>query len=103
MWEILMLGLSTRKYAQVLPKMAETVGVSKSEVSRQFVESSAEVLKQLMERLVSRRGPLLRTTPQLYRPYALAASVCKRSLRFRDSRLHPRHVIVDSHKAASPQ
>jgi transposase-like protein len=30
--------------------MAETVGVSKSEVSRQFVESSAEVLKQLMER-----------------------------------------------------
>jgi transposase-like protein len=50
MWEILMLGLSTRKYAEVLPKMAETVGVSKSEVSRQFVESSAEVLKQLMER-----------------------------------------------------
>lgn len=50
MWEILMLGLSTRKYEEVLPKMAETVGVSKSEVSRQFVESSAEVLKQLMER-----------------------------------------------------
>jgi len=50
MWEILMLGLSTRNYAEVLPKMAETVGVSKSEVSRQFVESSSEVLKQLMER-----------------------------------------------------
>ncbi|MGH9316744.1 MAG: IS256 family transposase [Thermoanaerobaculia bacterium] len=50
MWEILMLGVSTRKYQEVLPKMAETVGVSKSEVSRQFVEGSAEVLKQLMER-----------------------------------------------------
>jgi transposase-like protein len=50
MWEILMLGLSTRKYQDVLPKMAETVGVSKSEVSRHFVEGSAEVLQQLMER-----------------------------------------------------
>lgn len=50
MWEILMMGLSTRKYAEVLPKMAETVGVSKSEVSRHFVEGSAEVLKELMER-----------------------------------------------------
>jgi transposase-like protein len=49
-WEILMLGLSTRKYKDVLPKMAETVGVSKSEVSRHFVQSSAEVLRQLMER-----------------------------------------------------
>ncbi len=37
--EILMLGLSTRKYEEVLPKMAETVGVSKSEVSRHFVEA----------------------------------------------------------------
>ena len=45
-----MLGLSTRKYAEVLQKMAETVGVSKSEVSRHFVEGSAEKLKELMER-----------------------------------------------------
>ena len=45
-----MLGLSTRKYAEVLQKMAETVGVSKSEVSRHFVEGGAEKLKELMER-----------------------------------------------------
>jgi len=50
MWEILMLGLSTRKYKDVLPEMAETVGVSKSEVSRHFVEASGEVLEKLMER-----------------------------------------------------
>ncbi|MFQ5917955.1 MAG: transposase [Candidatus Binatia bacterium] len=50
MWEILMLGLSTRRYKEVLPQMAETVGVSKSEVSRHFVEASAEVLEKLMER-----------------------------------------------------
>ena len=49
-WEILMLGVSTRKYASVLPEMAETVGVSKSEVSRKFVEASAEQLQGLMER-----------------------------------------------------
>ena len=49
-WEILMLGVSTRKYASVLPEMAETVGVSKSEVSREFVEASAEQLQGLMER-----------------------------------------------------
>jgi putative transposase len=50
MWEILMLGLSTRRYKDVLPKMADTVGVSKSEVSRHFIEASEEVLKGLMER-----------------------------------------------------
>jgi transposase-like protein len=50
MWEILMLGLSTRRYKDVLPKMADTVGVSKSEVSRHFIEASEEVLKALMER-----------------------------------------------------
>jgi transposase-like protein len=50
MWEILMLGLSTRRYKEVLPKMADTVGVSKSEVSRHFVEASGKVLEELMER-----------------------------------------------------
>jgi transposase-like protein len=50
MWEILMLGLSTRRYKDVLPKKADTVGVSKSEVSRHFIEASEEVLKALMER-----------------------------------------------------
>jgi putative transposase len=50
MLEILMLGVSTRNYSQVLPGMAETVGVSKSSVSRQFIEASEEALKQLAER-----------------------------------------------------
>jgi len=34
MLDILMRGVSTRNYGEVLPKMAETVGVSKSQVSR---------------------------------------------------------------------
>lgn len=50
MWEILMLGMSTRRYKEVLPKMADAVGVSKSEVSRHFIEASAKVLEELMER-----------------------------------------------------
>jgi putative transposase len=46
----LMRGISTREYHEVLPKMAETVGVSRSSVSRQAVEASVEQLKQLQER-----------------------------------------------------
>jgi len=50
MLDILMRGVSTRNYAQVLPEMAETVGVSKSQVSRKFVEASEKSLKELLER-----------------------------------------------------
>lgn len=46
----LMRGISTREYQEVLPKMAETVGVSRSAVSRQAMEASVEQLKQLQER-----------------------------------------------------
>jgi len=48
--EILMNGISTRKYKTILPEMAETVGVSKSNVSREFVEASEQTLKELCER-----------------------------------------------------
>jgi transposase-like protein len=48
--EILMKGVSTRKYKQILPKMADTVGVSKSQISRGFIDSSEKQLKQLCER-----------------------------------------------------
>lgn len=50
MLEILMRGVSTRNYRRVLPEMAATVGVSKSAVSREFVEASAEELRSLAER-----------------------------------------------------
>jgi transposase-like protein len=45
-----MKGVSTRHYQEVIPQMAETVGVSKSQVSREFVEASEQELKQLCER-----------------------------------------------------
>jgi len=50
MLDILMRGVSTRNYREVLPEMAETVGVSKSQVSREFIEASEKSLKALMER-----------------------------------------------------
>lgn len=50
MLEILLRGVSTRNYRRVLPEMAETVGVSKSAVSREFVAASAEELRRLAER-----------------------------------------------------
>lgn len=42
--------MSTREYEEVLPKMAGTVGVSRSAVSRKVIEASAEQLKQRQER-----------------------------------------------------
>src|SRR5881394_1902460 len=50
MMEIMLNGVSTRSYEKVLPEMAATVGVSKSSVSREFIEQSAEELKKLSER-----------------------------------------------------
>ena len=50
MLEILMAGVSTRKYGHVIGEMADTVGVSKSSVSRETIEASERVLKELMER-----------------------------------------------------
>jgi transposase-like protein len=50
MLEILMHGVSTRNYRTVLPEMADTVGVAKSSVSREFIDASEEALRQLAER-----------------------------------------------------
>jgi putative transposase len=50
MLEILMRGVSTRNYKEVIPQMAETAGVSKSAVSRQIVEASEAEVKALLNR-----------------------------------------------------
>ena len=50
MRDVLLRGISTRQYAEVLPEMASTCGVSKSNVSREAVEASAEALQELLER-----------------------------------------------------
>jgi transposase-like protein len=50
MLEILLNGVSTRRYGRVIPEMAETVGVSRSSVSREAAEASQASLEQLMER-----------------------------------------------------
>jgi transposase-like protein len=48
--EILMHNVSTRNYRRVIPEMAESVGISKSSVSRQFIEASAQELERLAAR-----------------------------------------------------
>src|SRR5260370_8883536 len=50
MLELLLSGVSTRDYQKVIREMAETAGVSKSSVSREFVEESAAKLQELNER-----------------------------------------------------
>ena len=42
--------MSTRRYGAVIGEMADTVGVSKSAVSREAIEASERVLSELMER-----------------------------------------------------
>jgi len=50
MLDILMNGVSTRHYRQVIPEMAESVGISKSSVSRETIEASEAALQELLER-----------------------------------------------------
>jgi len=50
--EILMNGVSTRKYKEIIPEMAQTVGVSKSQISREFVVASEAEFKRLCERRI---------------------------------------------------
>src|ERR1019366_2832752 len=50
MLDTLLHGVSTRNYKDVIPQMAETIGVSKSSVSRQAIEASEAELEALMNR-----------------------------------------------------
>jgi len=50
MLKILLNGVSTRRYQRVIPEMADTVGVSRSTVSREAIEASEAALQQLLER-----------------------------------------------------
>lgn len=59
MLDILLRGVSTRHYEHVLPEMAQTVGVSKSSVSREMIEASEKVLKELAERRFDDKDILL--------------------------------------------
>jgi transposase-like protein len=47
---IVMRGVSTRHYQEVVPELADRCGVSRSAVSRQLQQASAEALQELCER-----------------------------------------------------
>jgi len=57
--EILMKGISTRDYQAVLPEMAQTVGVSKSSISREFMDAGEQVFKELCERRFDQKDILV--------------------------------------------
>ena len=48
--DILVCNVSTRKYARVVHRCADELGISKSAVSRQFVKESSQALAKLMSR-----------------------------------------------------
>jgi putative transposase len=58
MLEILLSGVSTRRYKQVLPQMAQSVGISKSAVSREVIAASEKQLQELLEKDLS-QTPIL--------------------------------------------
>jgi putative transposase len=59
MLEILMHGVSTRSYRKVLPEMADTVGVARSSVSREFIDASEDSLGKLLERRFDEKDILI--------------------------------------------
>lgn len=50
MRDIVVAGVATRRYARVLPEMADSVGVSRSSVSRALARAAARALEALMSR-----------------------------------------------------
>ena len=59
MLAILLNGVSTRKYKEVLPQMADQVGISKSQISRENIEAGERLLKDLAERDFSDKDILI--------------------------------------------
>ena len=57
--ELLMKGVSTRDYEAVIGDLAETAGVSRSSVSREFLEASTRSLEELMLRSFQERDILV--------------------------------------------
>lgn len=47
---VMMRGVSTRNYKAILPDACDCVGVSRSSVSREFIEASEQAYKDLLER-----------------------------------------------------
>jgi transposase-like protein len=52
-------GVSTRSYKEVLPELAQTVGIGKSSISREFQEASEQALKELGERRFEEKDILI--------------------------------------------
>jgi hypothetical protein len=50
--DIVLNGVSTRGYGEVIPAVAETVGISKSSASRETIAASEAKLEQLLNRLL---------------------------------------------------
>jgi putative transposase len=76
MLAILMRGVSTRNYREVLPEMADQVGVSKSEVSRENIAAGERLLRELAERDFSEKDILIVYIDGMrFGPYHVIAAV----------------------------
>jgi transposase-like protein len=73
---ILMRGVSTRNYREVLPEMADQVGISKSQVSRENIEAGERLLRELAGRDFSEKDILIVYIDGMrFGPYHVIAAV----------------------------
>jgi hypothetical protein len=105
--EILLSGVSTRNYARVLPEIAESVGISVSAASREFIAASEDEFKALCERRLDGLGILISNhmidkPTSLTNRYGASArpSGAGRSLGFRSN---PATTATARSKAADPK
>jgi len=89
-WEKLMLGLSTRKYGQVVREFTEAYGLEKSAVSEHFIEASRAKFQGMMERRLDKTrlcALLIDATPfegqQMVAALGIGADGCKSILGIR--------------------
>ena len=59
MLNLLMNGVSTRSYKQVIPQMADSVGISKSTVSRQTIAAAEQALAERLARRLEEKDILV--------------------------------------------
>jgi len=59
MLQILIDGVSTRRYKRVIQEMADSIGISKSAVSRANIEAGEKLLKELAERTFEKHDILV--------------------------------------------
>jgi transposase-like protein len=76
--QLMMQGVSTRNYEPVLREMADTAGVSKSQISREWIEASSARLEELQARRFDQLDiPVVRVDGMQFGDHNVLAAVAR--------------------------